>query len=165
MKLKEIGKPIDEEFDTLKEDWSIYQLEDGTTLKFKIVLIRVIRELDDKGNPIYNFSMRNVFVARVPPSLKGTLSKTKYSMEELDGSIVKEDMKFEAKKEDWNTYKLKSGAIIELKPILTMISRTDKFDERGDPIYFIQSHVVPRGKISKEVKDKLLVEAKRSAGE
>lgn len=163
MELKKIGKPIDEEFDALKEDWSIYQLEDGTTLKFKVVLTRVIRELDDKGNPIYTFLMKNVFVVLPPPSLKGTLSKTKYSMEELEGSIVAEDIKFETKKEDWNTYKLKNGVIIELKPILTMISRTDKFDERGDPIYVMQSHVVPRGKISKEVKDKLLEEAKRSA--
>lgn len=158
--------PVEEDFDTLEEDWNIIRIEeDKTILKHKLVLIRIIREkVDEKGNPAYGFSLQKVFGVIPPKELRGQPSTTRYSPEELSDSIVAEDMKFEAIKESWNKYRLKNGVCFDIKPIVTMVSRTDKFDERGDPIYFIQSQEIVKGKIPKEVKEELRAIAKEKKG-
>lgn len=148
--------PMDEDFDVLEEGWNIYKLDDGTTLKHKLVLVRMIREkVDEMGNPEYGFVMQKVFGIIPPEKLRGTPSVKKHSSEELSDSIVAEDINFETIGENWNRYRLKDGVSLDIKPIVTMVSKTDKFDERGDPVYLIQSQAVSRGKIPKEVKEKL----------
>ena len=65
------GKKID--FKVLKEDWNEYDLDDGTKLKVKTVLIDVIRmpEYNQLGEPIYHLMSQNVVkLASVPKELK-----------------------------------------------------------------------------------------------
>jgi len=43
-------------FETIREEWNVYRLNDGTTLKFKAVVANIIRlddEHNDVGDPIY----------------------------------------------------------------------------------------------------------------
>lgn len=62
------------DFEVVKEDWNIYKLKDGTTLKVKLVLINVLRaknQYDPIGNPMYMVSATNVVrVVDVPRELK-----------------------------------------------------------------------------------------------
>ena len=50
-------------FGAINEEWDVYRLNDGTTLKFKSVVANIVR-LDDKyndvGDPIYLVDSRNV---------------------------------------------------------------------------------------------------------
>ncbi len=66
------GDEVD--FDVVKEDWNIYQLKDGTTLKVKLVLggvLRVRGQYDQLGNPVYLINSTNVVrVIEVPKELK-----------------------------------------------------------------------------------------------
>lgn len=68
------GQPVDSEeveFEPLAERWNEYRLSDGSLLKMKLVVTRVIR-LDlynEQGEPIYLVNSNNVISASVPPQL------------------------------------------------------------------------------------------------
>lgn len=50
-------------FETIREEWNVYRLTDGTTLKFKAVVANIIRlddEHNDVGDPIYIVNSRNL---------------------------------------------------------------------------------------------------------
>ena len=55
------------------ERWNEYLLEDGTVLKMKLVLQKVLRvegEYDVEGNPIYIMQSSNVSTVTSPANLK-----------------------------------------------------------------------------------------------
>jgi len=115
----------DFDFDVLTEDWNLYKLEDDTILKVKLVLLRVIQEGVDKfGNP-KGGTLITMIVSPVPPSELRKLKKV--------DSII--DMKYETIKEGWNEYEVSDGFTLKLKPIISQIDRTEKFDPRGEPLY------------------------------
>ncbi|MHC1611564.1 MAG: hypothetical protein ACXQTW_08265 [Candidatus Methanospirareceae archaeon] len=63
----------DVDFETVKEDWNEYKLEDGTVLKFKTVVSSIIRtENYDPmtGDPIYHVRSTNILRVKVPDELK-----------------------------------------------------------------------------------------------
>lgn len=61
----------DVEFEPLAERWNEYRLSDGTLLKMKLVVTRIIRidKYNDQGEPIYLVNSNNVLTASVPPQL------------------------------------------------------------------------------------------------
>jgi hypothetical protein len=65
------GEEID--FETEKEGWNIYKLQDGTTLKLKTVISSIIRlkgEYDGAGNPVYLVNAAPAIAADSPEKLK-----------------------------------------------------------------------------------------------
>lgn len=55
------------------ERWNEYLLEDGTVLKMKLVLQKVLRvdgEYDGEGNPVYIMQSTNVSTVTAPDDLK-----------------------------------------------------------------------------------------------
>jgi len=69
------GEEVD--FENEKEEWNVYKLADGTTLKIKLVLVNVVRSrnnYDSLGNPIYGITSQNIVkVLNVPEKLKQKL--------------------------------------------------------------------------------------------
>jgi hypothetical protein len=68
----------DLEYQTIKEDWNIYKLEDGTTLRIKMVVENIYRALMDdkktirytpKGEPMYTARWTAVMTPDVPDGL------------------------------------------------------------------------------------------------
>ena len=68
----------DLKFEIVKEDWNIYKLEDGTTLRIKIAAGKISRGIDPKteqilytpeGEPYYNIKYQTVIIADVPKNL------------------------------------------------------------------------------------------------
>lgn len=59
-------------FKEIKESWNEYQLEDGTNLKMKLVITRVIRTKKYKANlePVYYVNSQNVIRADIPKKFK-----------------------------------------------------------------------------------------------
>ncbi len=69
---KEIGA-MDVDFETIKEDWNEYTLEDGTVLKFKTVVSSIIRTEDYDpmtGDPVYHVRSTNILRVKVPLEMK-----------------------------------------------------------------------------------------------
>jgi len=66
------GEEVD--FENKKEEWNIYKLADGSTLKVKLVLVNVVRSRDNYdslGNPIYGITSQNIVkVLNAPKELK-----------------------------------------------------------------------------------------------
>lgn len=75
------GKPVKGqilEFKTEREEWNIYKLEDGTTLRAKLIAIQVMKGHDPatgeaiylpNGEPLYNIRNEIRVVADVPEFL------------------------------------------------------------------------------------------------
>ena len=60
------------EFETEREGFNTYILEDGTKLKFKNVVTKVVRlnKFNPDGSPLYLVQSSNIVAADCPPHLK-----------------------------------------------------------------------------------------------
>ena len=58
----------DMEFQTAKEDWSEYRIEDGFSVRIKLVVSSILKtgERDPQGNPVYIVQSTNI-VKVLPP--------------------------------------------------------------------------------------------------
>ncbi len=63
---------VDVNFKVKKEEWNEYELEDGTILKFKSVVTKIVRteEYNEQDEPIYSINSQNVASAKIPDKLK-----------------------------------------------------------------------------------------------
>jgi len=64
----------DMEFKTAREDWNEYQVEDGHTVRIKLIVSSILKtqERDPQGNPVYIVQSTNI-VKVLPPE---TYSRT-----------------------------------------------------------------------------------------
>lgn len=152
---KEISVPekILIDFKIKNEDWSIFQLADGTLLKSKLVLINVLEKRSGKGFEGI-MQLQNVLGVFSPEELRGKPSES-YTQEELAKSIVNDDVDIEKViSQPWNEYELDNGMVFKVKNIPVNIARTDKYDKEGMPIYFINTSALAKGKRVKKSKPK-----------
>jgi hypothetical protein len=64
---------MDVDFETVREDWNEYRLEDGTILKFKTIVSSIIRTEEHDpmtGDPVYHVRSTNILRVKVPEELK-----------------------------------------------------------------------------------------------
>ena len=59
-------------YNTIQEQWNEYLLEDGATIRLKVVVKDIIRTelFNNDGTPVYIIQSTNVVDARVPEELK-----------------------------------------------------------------------------------------------
>jgi len=126
------------EFETEKENWNYYQLADGSKLKIKIIIANILEDRLNKDKTEYSINWSNVLGVIPHKRMKNKKQKP------ID------DLNFEVINETSNEYSLSDGTKISVKPNLSQISRTDKLDQMGKPIYVIQS--LPSVKIKKTIK-------------
>ncbi len=140
-----MSEVIEMDFDVLSEPWNVYQLEEGPILKIKYVLTRVLKRREDGGRYSYAFKGQNVLAfSHVPPKLKGEPSREFYSPMELQASIVNESVRYTTIAEEWNEYLAEDGTSIRVKLTVVKVSRTNKKDMDGDPIYLVQTSLLPQ---------------------
>ena len=62
----------DVSYNTYNEAWNEYMLEDGTTLRLKVIVKRVVRTdaYNPDGTPVYIVQSQNVLDSRVPEILR-----------------------------------------------------------------------------------------------
>lgn len=68
-----------------------------------------------------------------------------------------EEVDFENRKEDWNTYELSDGSILKVKLVLLNVVRSrDKYDPLGKPIYGVTSQNIVRVlKVSEDLRQRV----------
>src|SRR5437879_8029744 len=64
------------EFTVISEPWTKYKLEDQTKLFVKLVVVKVVRGLNEQGQPAYNMNAQNIIATHGAPSLRGQPSTT-----------------------------------------------------------------------------------------
>ncbi len=63
------GEIVD--FETVREEYNVYKVGDGSTIKMKTVVTNIIRtsEFNPQGEPLYLINSQNIVVADVPDHL------------------------------------------------------------------------------------------------
>jgi hypothetical protein len=128
------------DFNTENENYSEYKLKDGTIIRTRAILLKVIK----KSSIEFSLTERSFATSFSPSNLKGPAGSASLpqDLENIIESIKEQDIDILLTKERWSEYKLNSGDKISLKAILVSASLTDKYDEYGDPIYALQLQVI-----------------------
>lgn len=132
-----------DDFKTLTEGWSEYSLEDGTVIRTRVILSKVISKV--KGGIDFRLSEQSYAASFSPQKLKGPVGSSKILPEEIAKiaeSLKKEDMDIIISKEYWNEYELSTGDKVYSKAVLVSASLTDRYDDIGDPIYVVQTQIL-----------------------
>lgn len=136
------------DFEVERESWNKYRLKDGAILKTKFVLINVLAEKGfkdkikkaktEKGIGVgFEFQSSNVIGVEIPPHLMGEPISVHYSPQELEASVVEDDIDFETVAESWNAYRLNDWIYMKVRNSPIRVRRTNKLDSRGVPIYLV----------------------------
>ena len=70
---EDLSEAEEVDFEVGKEDWNVYHLRDGTTLKVKLVLtsVRRLKKYNPDGTPVYAIASANIVRAvNVPKELR-----------------------------------------------------------------------------------------------
>lgn len=122
------------DFVVLHEDYSRYLVHDGTLIKAKIVVRKILftAEKTPEGYPAsYSLDSMNAIAAIVPPSLRGQPSQESWNPQKDLGT----EMKFEEQEVKVQEYMATNGFRITVKPVVTKIFRYNKYNNFGEPIY------------------------------
>ncbi len=136
------------DFKILNEKWNSYKVEDGTTLKARVLMVSFAKIENPKPNQA-NFwlATHTVFgVESPPPEIRGPGDANTYSLSELMNALEpgKEDLRIDTLSEVWSEYVIEDSTRLSLKVTPTQVMRTKKFDLIGNPQYIVQSVVVPK---------------------
>ncbi len=119
------------DFDIIKENWCLYELEDGTIIKLKTILMKIIPTGNNK-----NIAFNTANVVTVFSTKEG---KGKPTLPNTVRQIEKKDLPFKVVADEWNEYKLEDGRILKIKPSIVEISKGTTYDQYGEPSYLVQS--------------------------
>lgn len=140
-----MGSETELTFDVVREPWNVYELEDGSILRTKFILLRVKRKEDPSGQTGYAVKSQTITsVSHIPELLIGEPAARQYSPKELQASIVEEDVRYTTLTEEWNEYIVEDGARIRVKLTVVKVAKTDKFNNDGEPIYLVLTTSMPQ---------------------
>lgn len=130
-------------FEVLEEPWNDYRLEDGSTLRVKVVLKNVIKETETS----FFFQVANVLAVVPNPDYIGLPSPQLKEGENIRSFVEAEDLKILSNTDLWNEYKLPSENItLKIKGVVVEVSRTKRHDRKGLPIYLGNVQVLSKPK-------------------
>lgn len=120
------------EFTVVEEPWNEYKLEDGSTLKVKVILKQLIK----KGETDFTAGTSNVTVVLPNPKFLGLPSPSLKQGESLDSYIEADDLKINSQTELWNAYDIPSENVqLRIRGVVVSVARTKRHDTEGIPIY------------------------------
>jgi len=130
-------------FNAINEPWNEYKLEDGSTLRVKVILSTLIKENGSQ----FAVSFTPVFGVIPSPKLVGIPSPPLKTGEKLEDYIQAEDLKIIEKTDLWNEYEVPTENMrLGIKGEVVLASRTSRHDEKGLPIYTINVQVLLKPK-------------------
>ena len=125
------------DFKVVNEEWSQYELEDGSLLKMKLVLVNILQKAP-VGKKTYEglFSSENVIGVHSPKRLRGPPGR-KYTVDELKKHIIERNLKFRQTVDGgWNEYET-GNTIIQFRNVLKSVDKTSLFDSAGMCSYLV----------------------------
>lgn len=136
------NKHID--FTTIREDMSVYEVENGQILKAKQIIVDIIEGEDKKGK-FGNLGLHGVSHVASPPDMDTSGLEFGEANKVTEQDEVAE-LKFTVKKQVINIYET-DNAIILVNPKVETIHSTNKKDKSGMILRFrtgIEVNVVPK---------------------
>ena len=125
------------DFEIIKEPWNKYQISDNSVLKFRTILMKVKRTIEN-NKVSFTANVETLIIANADPSLKGA-PNTGRPTDNAAESIDKKDMRYDTISQEFNEYVLDDGTKIKIYTNVTNIDRSRLRDADGDPIYNVNS--------------------------
>jgi hypothetical protein len=133
------------DFDVIKENWHAYELEDGSIIRTKNVLLSIVDvgPVDEKESAAVGarkgyFALKFLAVIHSPEHLRGPKDKA-WEAPELEGYIVEKNLKFRQIKDGGNCEYSTKKTKITVQTYVRQIDKTSKFDLNGMPAYLIRT--------------------------
>src|SRR5260370_17508955 len=124
------------EFKVISETLSKYKMEDQTKLFVKLVVVKVVRGLNEQGQPSYNMNAQNIIATHGAPNLRGQPTTTQLNLADPSSYKVVASLDFDrVGDEKWNEYHLTDGTVLKARLELSNVSIIDKYQGDGDPVY------------------------------
>ncbi len=138
------------DFKVNKEAWDIYELNDGTKLKNRVILTGVKKSNNKNQSNEYEFDFQSIQSFIFSEKSKGIPNSKKYTTEEIEASY-KIEIPFFIVSEKWNEYTLSDKTRVKLKSTINTIAKSDIFLYNGDPIYNVKIKVLSKVTRPKEL--------------
>lgn len=138
-------------FEVVNEKWFAYEVEDGTILRSKFVLLEIIAygEPDEQDKRLSKMGTHTLNVVYSPPELRGPPGK-KWKPSELEEFITEPNLKFSQIK-DGGLYEYKlEKSNIQVDYRVYQIDKTSKYNSNGMPAYIIRMKTTIAGMPSEE---------------
>lgn len=142
------------DFNVVKEFWDVYDLNDGTKLKNRVILTGVKKlninsidiDNDGKSNKSneYEFDFQSIQSFIFSEKSKGNPHTNTYKKQELDASY-RIEVPYSAVSEKWNEYTVNDdGTKLKLKSTVTDVKKSNIFLQNGDPIYNVRIKILSK---------------------
>lgn len=148
------------EFDIIREVWSSYDLEDGTVLRSRTVLMKVMgpKKLPPKGTAVpLGFSFHQLNTITAPPALRGPPNSTPMPVNELQ-RLPNEEVEIVTEREAWNLYRLRGltgPKGLKTKVVVPSVFKVSgQYDQEGNPQYIITSTTIVVPARTKELQER-----------
>ncbi len=133
--------PLD--FEVVRETWAKYELGDGSILKVKVTVTKVVKVSAAGQLPTtppspstYNIDFQNTTVLLT--NERGPPDTTVHSPQEIASHIIRDNIRFRTVEQDWNEYLTDDNARILVQPIVMRVAKTSFFNNKGEPIYYVE---------------------------
>src|SRR5947199_3811674 len=122
------------ELTVVSEPWTKYKLEDQTKLFVKLVVVKVVRGLNEQGQPAYNMNAQNIIATHGAPNLRGQPSTTQLNLADPSSYKVVASLEFDRMgQEKWNEYHLTDGTVLKARGESAKVARIGKYNGEGEP--------------------------------
>lgn len=127
------------DFEIVKENWNVYNLNDGSKLKMRNMLKSAWYAKGVDGMKKYSVDIAGTQVLMCHISLQGTKNQSKHTQEQLQNSIKVNNCIYDTLSYEPEEYLLDGNIKVLIHTNITEIMRTKLYDEKGDRIYLINA--------------------------
>ncbi len=126
------------DFSVEEENWNEYELGDGSRIKARIVLKKILRDPNNPKN--FSFDLIPPFYGVYTPQTKRGEKNNQPKPQEYN-TLDNYEIKINSSNEKWNVYRiLKTGQQLRIRLTVTRMRRIkDRFDKDGLPFYMVDS--------------------------
>ena len=130
------------EFKVEEEDWNVYELEDGVTVKGRIFLSKIMRDPNDPTKMSFDMSPPKWSVF-APLHLRGKPSGELLKDPAKQKTADKYKVHVDKSHEPWNVYRiLRTAQEVKIKLTIDEVLRfKDAFDLNGTPFYSVPNGI------------------------
>jgi len=132
----------DMEFKVEEEDWNVYELEDGVTIKGRIFLSKIIRDPNDPTKLTFDMSAPKSAVY-APVHFRGKPSVELLKDLAKQKTADKYKVHVDKSHEPWNVYRiLRTAQEVKIKLTIDEVLRfKDAYDLNGTPFYNVPNGI------------------------
>jgi hypothetical protein len=137
--LEQVEKLVD--FNVVRENWNAYELEDGTIIRTKPVLMNITdAEPSDGDKRKLSFSTQSLVAQFSPMEVRGKTDQ-RYQTEELEKYVTHPKVRFKQTKNGGDCIYETKNSLILLRQTVNQIDKTSKYNSDGMPAYIVRSGI------------------------